>query len=230
MLSILEIFQEIAPFYDRMNDLMSGGLHHFWKAYFVQALPWKSFPSPFQWADVACGSGDIIHFMLQDSRSHELGYIYAIDPSANMLDLARERFDDARLLWHEACGEALPLENNSVDLYTIAFGLRNAHIRTAVLQEAHRVLRSGGWFYCLEFSHPTNPGLEFFYHQYLRLLPFLGHWAVGNKEAYHYLAQSIKDFPTPLILSMEMQEVGLYNITHEALSEGIVAIHKGQKA
>jgi demethylmenaquinone methyltransferase/2-methoxy-6-polyprenyl-1,4-benzoquinol methylase len=149
-----------------------------------------------------------------------------------MLSVAKKRAVDAGHLDGVtlvcAPAESLPVASRSVNACTISFGLRNVTDRQAALSELHRVLDIGGHFLCLEFSPSVLPLIASLYDTYsYRVLPWLGERVAGDREAYQYLAESIRQFPDPGTLAREMREAGFGNVTYRALSAGIVAIHSG---
>jgi demethylmenaquinone methyltransferase/2-methoxy-6-polyprenyl-1,4-benzoquinol methylase len=237
---VRDVFGRVAPAYDLMNDLMSGGLHRLWKRALIDRLN----PRPgMRFLDVAGGTGDISFRLLKASggsggeSGNETGgelaaasHVTVVDATEGMLRVGRQRATeqhlDTRLEW--LCGEAerLPLPDCSFDAYTISFGLRNVTRRDAALAEARRVLKPGGHFLCLEFSHVLPPLLNQLYKTYsFRALPFIGNLVAGDKEAYRYLAESISRFPAQEELAAEMREAGLDLVEYRSLSGGIVAIH-----
>lgn len=229
--TIQTLFSSIAPVYDRMNEAMSFGLHRMWKTHFVQHLPWKRLPSPFSYIDMACGSGDIAQRVLNIAAQHQhTVHATLCDPNTQMLQTAQDKLRDYPVQWVTSRGEETPFPDNSFDLYTIAFGLRNITHRLQALQEALRILKPGGFFYCLEFSRPTHPLIACAYRPYLRWgLPLWGALIAGKTAPYQYLADSIQAFPTQLQLEALLTTAGFKAVDHHNLSTGIVAIHWGQK-
>lgn len=230
------VFQRVAQRYDLMNDLMSGGLHRWWKHTFVEVLPLPFSSSPFHILDMASGTGDIakriIHRLLQSGQAHAL--LTLCDLTEEMLHEGRNRLIPSLppfpLNWVCGNAESLPLPSDSVDLYTIAFGLRNVTSPEKALLEAYRVLKPGGMFFCLEFSHVTSPLLSGLYEAYSSfLIPRLGEWVAQDRPAYQYLVESIRTFPSQKILLHLMEEAGFQKSTFQNLSGGIVAIHQGEK-
>ena len=217
---VREVFQSVAPRYDLMNDLMSLGIHRGWKREFVAGLD----PRPGRWLlDLAGGTGDISFAW----RARGGGPAILSDINPAMLDVARgRRKDGVTLLVADA--EALPLPDAAVDRVSIAFGLRNCTDKLAVLREAHRVLRPGGQFHCLEFSRVRVAALEAPYDLWsFRVLPLLGRFVAGDSESYRYLAESIRTFPDQETLAGMMREAGLGRVRHRNLTGGIAAIHSG---
>jgi demethylmenaquinone methyltransferase/2-methoxy-6-polyprenyl-1,4-benzoquinol methylase len=194
------LFDSVAPRYDLMNDLMSGGIHRWWKAEMVAWLK----PRPGQiLLDVAGGTGDVALLALPQLASPGApasGGVVVCDTSERMLAIGRARALDQGILegmeWVCADAERLPAANRSVDLYTIAFGLRNVTRLDAALAEARRVLKPGGRFLCLEFTPEVTPLLQPLYDLYsFQLVPLLGQIVAGDREAYAYLVESIRRFP-----------------------------------
>ncbi|MBF0167800.1 MAG: bifunctional demethylmenaquinone methyltransferase/2-methoxy-6-polyprenyl-1,4-benzoquinol methylase UbiE [Alphaproteobacteria bacterium] len=217
------VFDSVAPSYDLMNDLMSLGIHRLWKNAFIDAVK----PRPGEHLlDVAGGTGDIAFRFLK--RGGEA--VTVCDINAEMLKVGRERAIDKGHLqgldWVVGDAEALPVPDASYDAYTIAFGLRNVtHIERA-LAEARRILKPGGRFFCLEFSHVVLPLFDKIYDTYsFSVLPWLGEKVAGDAQAYQYLAESIRRFPPQEELAGMMEEAGLERARFRNLSGGIAAIH-----
>jgi demethylmenaquinone methyltransferase/2-methoxy-6-polyprenyl-1,4-benzoquinol methylase len=217
------VFDSVAPSYDLMNDLMSLGIHRLWKNAFIDAVK----PRPGEHLlDVAGGTGDIAFRFLK--RGGEA--VTVCDINAEMLKVGRERAIDKGHLqgldWIVGDAEALPVPDASYDAYTIAFGLRNVtHIERA-LAEARRILKPGGRFFCLEFSHVVLPLFDKIYDTYsFSVLPWLGEKVAGDAQAYQYLAESIRRFPPQEELADMMEEAGLERARFRNLSGGIAAIH-----
>lgn len=219
------VFDSVADRYDLMNDLMSGGIHRLWKASFIDQLR----PRPgMHLLDVAGGTADIAR------RFREAGgeRVTVCDINQSMVEVGRDRSIDLNcpdgIEWTVGDAEALPLPDGSVDAYTIAFGLRNVTQIDTALSEARRVLRPGGRFMCLEFSHVANPILAELYDRFsFNILPLLGRVVANDEEAYRYLVESIRRFPSQEELSARMTAVGLEQVSYRNLSRGIAAIHLG---
>ena len=221
------VFDSVAGRYDLMNDLMSGGIHRWWKD---QMIAWLA-PRPGQTLiDVAGGTGDIAGRALKRLGPEKGGGVVVCDVNAQMLELGRARaLDDGILAGIEwVCGdaEALPIADRSADLYTIAFGLRNVtHIERA-LAEARRVLKFGGRFLCLEFAPAVTPWLAAAYDLYsFRVLPLVGQAVTGDRDAYSYLVESIRRFPTQAALCDMIEAAGLGQARFRNLTGGIAALH-----
>lgn len=220
-----EVFSSVARNYDLMNDLMSGGLHRLWKDSFVRQV--HAGPSA-ALVDLAGGTGDIA------ARLHRRtgAPVVVMDINTDMLRAGRARqFDRGEwkdLRWVAANAESLPVADRSLDVITIAFGLRNVtHIQQA-LNEAYRALKPGGTFLCLEFSRVIEPLLAKLYDQYsFHVVPKIGEVVAKDREAYQYLVESIRLFPKQEQLATMMREAGFGRVTYKNLTFGVVAIHQG---
>lgn len=224
------VFSRVAPRYDLMNDLMSGGLHRLWKKSFIDSLA----PKPgLRLLDVAGGTGDIAFRVLDAVRGQ--ARISVIDPNPDMLAegerRASKRKDADRLDWICAAAEALPVPEMHADAYTIAFGIRNVTDMEAALSETWRALRFGGRFLCLEFCpQPAVAGLDRLYARYSdTVIPRLGRWVAGDAESYHYLVESIRRFPDPDSFAARIKAAGFGRVRYRLLSGGICAVHSGWK-
>ena len=222
---VRDVFSSVAGRYDLMNDLMSGGIHRLWKASLIDQIRPRADQ---HLLDVAGGTGDIA-FRFLDAGG---GKVTVCDLTEGMVRVGRDRAIDRGLLkgvrWAVGDAQRLPVARSSVDVFTIAFGLRNVTDIASVLSEARRVLRPGGKFLCLEFSHVALPVLDRLYDQYsFRVLPALGRWVARDEESYVYLAESIRRFPDQQTLVSRMRDAGLENVTYRNLSGGIAAIHQG---
>jgi demethylmenaquinone methyltransferase / 2-methoxy-6-polyprenyl-1,4-benzoquinol methylase len=220
------MFDSVAPRYDLMNDLMSGGIHRWWKA---RMVAWLN-PRPGQvLLDVAGGSGDIALRALPRLAPAD-GKVIVCDTSEPMLAIGRTRALDRGILagveWVCADAERLPVPDRSVDLYTIAFGLRNVTRIEAALAEGRRALKYGGHFLCLEFTPEITPLLQPLYDLYsFQILPQLGRIVAGDREAYTYLAESIRRFPRQSELAEMIARAGLDQVRLRNLTGGIAALY-----
>jgi demethylmenaquinone methyltransferase/2-methoxy-6-polyprenyl-1,4-benzoquinol methylase len=225
-----EVFDSVARRYDLMNDLMSGGLHRVWKEALVTALR-PSRTRPFRHLDVAGGTGDVA-FRILDAGGPGT-HVTVLDINGAMLSEGRARAGaryDGRIDFVEANAEALPFGPKAFDAYTVAFGIRNVPRIEVALREAHRVLKTGGHFLCLEFSKVDVPGLDALYEAYsFNVIPALGQIVAGDAESYRYLAESIRRFPPPAAFARMVEEAGFRRVTHRLLTGGVVAIHSGWK-
>jgi demethylmenaquinone methyltransferase / 2-methoxy-6-polyprenyl-1,4-benzoquinol methylase len=225
------VFKKVAPRYDLMNDLMSGGLHRVWKDIFVSKVK-PSRNRQFRHIDVAGGTGDIA-FRVAEAGSH-LTEVVVLDINAAMLEEGRRRAAkqhfDAALDFVEANAEELPFKDNSFDAYTVAFGIRNVPRIGKALAEAYRVLRLGGRFLCLEFSGVNVPLLGGLYEAYsFHVIPLLGRYIAGDEKPYRYLVESIARFPDAESFCARVSGAGFGRASFTRLSGGIVAIHSGWK-
>ena len=223
------IFHSVAGRYDLMNDLMSGGLHRLWKRAVIDWLR----PRPDQhYVDIACGTGDIALRIMATTRGQ--ARVTACDASPEMLKLGQGRAIDRgvvkQLSWLCSNAEMLPIASNSVDGYTIAFGLRNVTRIDRALMEARRVLKPGGHFLCLEFSQVAVPLLGYLYDRYsFAAIPWLGHIVAGDRAAYQYLVESIRQFPPQHELAEMIVAANLGRVSVHNLTGGIVALHSAWK-
>ncbi|MEK7265083.1 MAG: class I SAM-dependent methyltransferase [Pseudomonadota bacterium] len=234
---VREVFDSVAPNYDLMNDLMSAGVHRVWKSLLIDRLN----PQPGETLlDVAGGTGDIAAAFLAraDTRPRrsekEPARAIVSDINAEMLAAGRRRKTPAEISARMAllCADAerLPLPDGCVDAYTIAFGIRNVTHIDKALAEARRVLRTGGRFFCLEFSHLETEGLQKLYDLYsFNVIPWLGEKVAKDRESYQYLVESIRRFPTQENFASLIRKAGLARVKYENLSAGIVSIHSGWK-
>lgn len=225
-----EVFRSVARRYDLMNDLMSAGLHRVWKTALVSMLR-PSRHRPFRHLDVAGGTGDI-GFRVAEAGGPRTR-VTVSDINADMLAVGRERAErrgSSQVEFVEADAQALPFAPASYDGYTIAFGIRNVPEIDRALSEAHRVLKPGGRFLCLEFSRVDLPVLDRIYDAYsFNVIPRLGELVAKDRDSYQYLVESIRRFPPPGAFARLIETAGFARVTHRPLSGGIVAIHSGWK-
>jgi demethylmenaquinone methyltransferase / 2-methoxy-6-polyprenyl-1,4-benzoquinol methylase len=220
---VRDVFESVASRYDLMNDLMSLGIHRLWKKAFIDWLR----PRPgMQLLDVGGGTGDIAFAFLERGGAA----VTVCDVNTEMLAVGRDRAIDRGLLdgleWTCGNAEDLPFPDSGFDAYTISFCLRNVTDIPAALREAKRVLKPGGRFMCLEFSQVILPVLDKLYDSWsFRVLPALGERIAGNRDAYQYLAESIRRFPDQETFAEMIAEAGLSRVTYRNLSGGIAAMH-----
>lgn len=223
------VFDSVAPKYDLMNDLMSGGLHRLWKEFTLSQTHLR----PGQRAlDVAGGTGDLARGM--HGQVGDRGLVVLSDINGAMLAHGRDRTLDTGVVcgfeYVQANAEALPFADNSFDCVTIGFGLRNVTDKPAALRSMQRVLKPGGQLLVLEFSRPTSPAVKPIYDAYsFRVLPLLGKLVANDADSYRYLAESIRKHPDQETLLAMLRDAGLEDCRYHNLSGGIVAVHRGYK-
>jgi len=226
------VFAQVAKRYDLMNDLMSGGLHRLWKDAMVAWLgPPRQASRGYQVLDVAGGTGDIAFRIAGRSAGST---VVVADINSEMLKVGRARAADRgladRVRFVDANAEQLSFPDGSFDAVTIAFGIRNVPRIERALAEALRVLKPGGRFLCLEFSAVDVAGLDRLYDLYsFNVIPAIGEWVAGDREAYAYLVESIRRFPNQARFAAMIADAGFARVEHRNLTGGIAAIHSGWK-
>ena len=260
---VRSIFQNVAESYDVMNDLMSGGLHRYWKDELLTMTGVDPITTAlrsnangrsgndqgdFSILDVAGGTGDVAFRFLEAAgcpeRSKSSGKddisVTVCDINPDMLRVgerrARERFGNdvidksGALSFKEGNAQCLPFQDNSFDLYTIAFGLRNVTDVDMALRDALRVLKPGGRFLCLEFSAVTNPTFAAIYDAYsFNVIPKVGEIVANDRESYQYLVESIRKFCNQEELKGRLEKSGFFDCKYTNMTGGMVAIHEGYK-
>ena len=221
------VFDRVASRYDLMNDLMSAGVHRLWKE---ALLDWLAPRPGVELLDVAGGTGDIGLRLLDrlDGRAS----VTLLDINPAMLAAGRDKATDRGRLtgmaWAAGDAERLPFPDRRFDAFTIAFGIRNVTRIDRALAEAHRVLRPGGRFLCLEFSRVVLPGFDRVYDAYsLNVLPLLGRAVAGDAASYRYLAESIRRFPDQERFAAMVRAAGFERVQYRNLTGGIAALHSG---
>jgi demethylmenaquinone methyltransferase/2-methoxy-6-polyprenyl-1,4-benzoquinol methylase len=220
-----EVFSNVAAKYDVMNDAMSAGMHRLWKDRFVKRVK----PQPGETIlDMAGGTGDIAFRMAQHGAS-----VTVSDINQDMLDVGIERAMERGidgLVWSRQNAEELSFSSRIFDAYTIAFGIRNVTHIDRALKEAHRVLKFGGRFCCLEFSTVEWPGFKEAYDLYShKLVPQIGKAIANDEDSYRYLVESIRRFPDMPGFERMIRDAGFENTRVEPIMGGLVAIHSGWK-
>ena len=217
------VFSTVASKYDIMNDFMSFGLHRLWKDEVIKELHPSSDDILL---DVAGGTGDISWKYLQAGG----GSAVVSDLNKEMLEQGKLKHSTDKLSWVHANAEELPFEDNKFYFYTISFGIRNVTHIDKALKEAHRVLKPGGKFVCLEFSNVTSDVVKKFYDFYsFKVIPLIGKLVADSPQSYEYLVESIRKFPTATAFSGMIKEAGFNCIEFRKMSFGVVAIHVGYK-
>ena len=219
------VFSSVASRYDLMNDLMSGGQHRLWKHAFVRRVRPRKGEAIL---DMAGGTGDI-GFRL--ARAGAAVTVADINPEMLAVGVERARARGIEgLAWAEENAEALSFADKSFDAYTIAFGIRNVTDIPAALAEAHRVLKVGGRFFCLEFSQSRWPGFRTLYETYSRrVVPRIGKMVAKDEDSYRYLIESIERFPDMAAFAKMIGAAGFAQVKAEPILGGLVAIHSGWK-
>jgi demethylmenaquinone methyltransferase / 2-methoxy-6-polyprenyl-1,4-benzoquinol methylase len=226
---VRSVFTSVAGNYDVMNDLMSLGVHRWWKAF---TLSLTGLAQGQRALDVAGGTGDLaIGLLRQVGKS---GQVVLSDVNSAMLEIGRDRLLDQGFSGNVECiiadAERLPFADDFFDCVTIGFGLRNVTDKAAALQSMHRVLKPGGQLLVLEFSTPTAPGLKPIYDAYsFKVLPLLGRLVAKDEASYRYLAESIRMQPDQETLLDMLRTAGFAQARYHNLTGGIVALHRGYK-
>src|SRR5262245_49148609 len=220
------VFSSVAPRYDLMNDLMSGGLHRLWKAFAVTLAGVRQGERVL---DVASGSGDLALEFAR--RAGPTGGGWLTDITRAMIERGRDRALDRGLPRPvvQCDAEALPFPSNSFDCVSVAFGLRNMTDKDAALAEMHRVLKPEGRLLVLEFSRIWAPLARIYDWYSFNVLPWLGRRVAGDADAYRYLAESIRMHPDQEALKGMLERAGLGRVEYFNLSAGVVALHRGYK-
>jgi demethylmenaquinone methyltransferase/2-methoxy-6-polyprenyl-1,4-benzoquinol methylase len=220
-----EVFSSVARRYDLMNDLMSGGMHRLWKDRFVARM--KPRPGE-EILDMAGGTGDVA-FRMARSGAH----VTVADINADMLEVGRKRAKDRGLTdlsWKVENAETLSFADGIFDAYAIVFGIRNVTDISAALGEAHRVLKRGGRFFCMEFSSSDWPGFSNLYEAYaVNVIPKVGKIVTDDEDSYRYLVESIRRFPKPGAFKAMVAQAGFVRAATEPMLGGLVTIHSGWK-
>jgi demethylmenaquinone methyltransferase/2-methoxy-6-polyprenyl-1,4-benzoquinol methylase len=226
---VADVFHSVAAKYDVMNDLMSFGVHRLWKRFTIDCSGVRRGQKVL---DLAGGTGD-----LTAKFSHIVGpqgQVILADINDSMLKVGREKLRDKGVVGNveyiQANAEELPFADNSFDLITIAFGLRNVTDKNKALGSMLRVLKPGGRLLVLEFSKPQNEMLSKAYDFYsFNILPKIGQVVANDSESYQYLSESIRMHPDQDTLKQMMADVGFEQVEYFNLTGGIVALHRGYK-
>jgi demethylmenaquinone methyltransferase/2-methoxy-6-polyprenyl-1,4-benzoquinol methylase len=219
-----EVFSSVARRYDLMNDLMSGGMHRLWKDRFVARVKPRAGE---EILDMAGGTGDVAFRMARKGAR-----VTVSDINADMLEAGKKRAQarELDLKWQVENAEALTFADNSFDAYTIVFGIRNVTDIPAALTEAHRVLKRGGRFFCMEFSSSDWPGFSQLYDRWAdNVIPKLGKAFADDEASYKYLVESIRRFPRPEAFRRMVSDAGFVRSGAEPMLGGLVTIHSGWK-
>jgi demethylmenaquinone methyltransferase / 2-methoxy-6-polyprenyl-1,4-benzoquinol methylase len=219
------VFSSVARRYDLMNDLMSAGMHRLWKDRFVDRVKPRAGEDIL---DMAGGTGDVAFRMVRRGAR-----VTVADINGDMLQVGRQRAERrglAGLSWQVENAEQLSFGSARFDAYTIVFGIRNVTDIPAALREAHRVLKRGGRFYCMEFSSSDWPGFSDLYDAYAsKVIPKVGKIVTDDEESYRYLVESIRRFPRPHEFRAMLADAGFVRTKAEPMLGGLVTIHSGWK-
>ncbi|EGC37016.1 ubiE/COQ5 methyltransferase family protein [Dictyostelium purpureum] len=249
---VKEVFDSVSSKYDLMNDVMSMGIHRLWKDELMNTLN----PTPgSHLLDVAGGTGDV-SFRFLDRIKNSPNYFPNIassstlkssslpssatvyDINQSMLNEGKKRgltmgytdLSDPSIDWVQGNSENLPFKDETFNCYTVSFGIRNCTNIDQVLREAHRVLKKGGRFLCLEFTQVPNPLLRYAYDTYsFNVIPVMGQLITGDHDSYKYLVESIRQFPNQDKFAQMITDAGFKQVTYKNLTFGVVAIHSGFK-
>ena len=222
------VFSSVATKYDVMNDVMSAGVHRIWKD---AMMDWLAPRAEHKLLDVAGGTGDIAFRFLKRAGS---GHATVLDLTESMLVEGRKRAEAAKMAdsldWVVGDAMALPFPDNSFDVYTISFGIRNVTRPQEALNEAYRVLRPGGRVMVLEFSQLPNEALQKAYDLYsFNVIPRMGKLIANDSESYQYLVESIRNFPDQETFLGMVRQAGFENAKYRNLTMGVAALHSGWK-
>lgn len=226
------VFDRVAKRYDLMNDLMSAGVHRLWK----DAVASRLNPQPGEVIiDCAGGTGDMARRFAKMARAAkqrrggEDARIYVMDYNAEMVGAGRERGGEPEIVWSVGDAQRLALPDACADAYVISFGIRNVTDILAALKEARRVLKPGGRFLCLEFSHPLTEALRKAYDAYsFAVIPAIGEWVAKDRASYQYLVESIRRFPDQAAFAALMREAGFSQVSWTNFTGGVAAMHQGR--
>ena len=218
------VFSSVAPRYDLMNDVLSGGLHRLWKAFTIRQAGVRP---GMRVLDVAGGTGDLARAFLGEVGPE--GLVVLTDINERMLTAGRDRLlDEGRIIPAIRCdAEQLPFSDRSFDVVTVAFGLRNMTHKERALEQMRRVLRPGGRLLVLEFSKIWQPLAPLYDAYSMRVMPWLGERIAGDGASYRYLAESIRVHPSQQELARMMEQAGLERVQWFNFAAGVCALHVG---
>ena len=222
---VKKVFNKVYDKYDLMNDIMSLGTHRIWKKNLVS---WINPKKNDKIIDVASGTGDIAKLCSENTNNS--CEIICVEPNKKMLQQGKNKlrnFNNIR--WKMSSAEYLPFEDGTFDYYAISFGIRNVSNFDKSLNEAYRVLKNGGRFFCLEFSKVENEILKIIYENYSKLIPSVGKFIAGDDMPYKYLVKSIEKFYNQEEFSDKLLNAGFAKVDYRNLTNGIAAIHSGWK-
>ena len=222
---VKKVFNKVYDKYDLMNDIMSLGTHRIWKKNLVS---WINPKKNDKIIDVASGTGDIAKLCSENTNNS--CEIVCVEPNQKMLQQGKNKlrnFNNIR--WKMSSAEYLPFEDGTFDYYAISFGIRNVSNFDKSLNEAYRVLKNGGRFFCLEFSKVENEILKIIYENYSKLIPSVGKFIAGDDMPYKYLVKGIEKFYNQEEFSDKLLNAGFAKVDYRNLTNGIAAIHSAWK-
>ena len=225
------VFDRVAGRYDLMNDLMSAGVHRLWKDAMASRLNLQPGETVI---DCAGGTGDMARAYArmarraQERRGGLDAKVVVVDYNAEMIAAGRDKGFEPEIVWAVGDAQRLPLPDQCADAYSIAFGIRNLTDVALGLREARRVLKPGGRFLCLEFSHPVTEALRAAYDTYsFKVIPQIGEWVAKDRASYQYLVESIRRFPDQRTFARMIEEAGFSRVTFTNYAGGVAALHQG---
>ncbi len=230
---VCEVFSELAPKYERFNTIASFGIYKSWEHALVKEA--SSGAPVSRVLDIAAGTGKISCLLAQRLK---LDHIQVTDFCKEMLDVAQMHYMKLKVEDKISCSMEFEVQDahklshpdESFDMITVAYGIRNFEDRMQAMREAHRVLKTGGKYLILEFSHPKCPPWRALYHSYLRLvIPSLGRLMIGKQEGFDYFKESILNFPNREVLIDELKQIGFRDVRCKSLSGGIVCLFSAIK-
>ena len=222
---VKKVFNKVYNKYDLMNDIMSLGTHRIWKKNLVS---WINPKKNDKIIDVASGTGDIAKLCSENTNNR--CDIVCVEPNEKMLQQGKNKLKNFNnIIWKMSSAEYLPFEDETFDYYAISFGIRNVSNFDKSLNEAYRVLKNGGRFFCLEFSKVENEILKIIYKNYSKLIPSVGKFVAGDDMPYKYLVKSIEKFYNQEEFSDKLLNAGFSKVNYRNLTNGIAAIHSGWK-
>ncbi len=226
------VFDRVASRYDLMNDLMSAGVHRLWKDAAAARLNLQPGETVI---DCAGGTGDMARLYAkmarraQQRRGGPDAKVVVVDYNGEMIAAGREKGFAPEIVWAVGDAQRLPLPDACADAYSISFGIRNVTDVSAALREARRVLKPGGRFLCLEFSHPVTEALRAAYDAYsFKVIPQIGEWVAKDRASYQYLVESIRRFPDQRTFAAMITEAGFSQAGYANFTGGVAALHTGR--
>ena len=225
---VKSLFGDVASKYDIMNDVMSVGIHRIWKE---AMMDWLAPRTGQKLLDVAGGTGDVAFKFLKRAGG---GHATVLDLTENMLVEGRQRAEADSLVdsldWVVGDAMSLPFPDDTFDVYTISFGIRNVTRPQEALNEAYRVLRPGGRLMVLEFSQLPNPMMQKAYDLYsFNVIPRMGQVIANDRDSYQYLVESIRNFPDQETFLGMVRDAGFEQAKYRNLTMGVAALHSGWK-